>query len=895
MVKNIPSYSSSELKGFNRCGFKRSRSLKLGKNKNSENVYTKSVLIKNAIRQGLFKVADEDEIEASLEISFADLDYPTKETAKLHAADAFRQVMRYVSCEDRIPEEASMKTVSPFGLMDVRIKPDYVFRGIKDFEYVQTIGKKKEKYTIPKKYIEVVKIKCSKPDVSITGKNKDSGMMRNLELYSMLLYARSLVKPGESMCVCASYYYLGKRNDNSITKEFDKDFFNNKGAGNVVTLWEDYTPGIHTEIDAAFKPQFEEFLKGEEADENICENCEYYDLCHFTLPPEKSETEVFASAPISKIKLTDSQEKVVDFKTGIACVNAGAGSGKTTCIALRTAKLISDGVSPEKICMLTFTDAGADEMKTRIRRYAKELKCKADASKITSTTFNAFGYDIVKENYEELGFSNMPVLIDDIKKSSIIAELLSEKRVADLDYKNFYSTLPGCKGALSVTKKAFETIKSKKLQDLSANEAYIEMPSNIKSFMTRDSMSDLLELYKKYDDILKTNSLIEYADQELLVFKTLEMHPDYFTKRGYEHIIIDEFQDTNEIQFELIKKLIDTPSFKSLMVVGDDSQSIFAFRGSDPRYIINFFKYIGRTGTCFNITENHRSTPEILNFANKINSLNKDKVDKDLNPVKAHGKAVSVNVFWKRNEDTEYALDTIKTLIGSGRAYEDIAYIAYTRTELINMGTILTENNIPWIMLNPEPMLENSRVRSAIALAKFINDGEDTLDALKYINAVHKGKVFELSDDDIRKEISDLDSKVESIIDVPEAEACAMFKTMLENIACEDEIYEKFVSMVLSQPDLDSMIKYCIMFEIYGADQSCKREADYPGVVLTTAHSSKGKEWPVVINNLSRYHIKEIGSNINSSDFQERRRLLFVSATRAKEELYICRQALAYG
>ena len=109
-----------------------------------------------------------------------------------------------------------------------------------------------------------------------SGKYKDTGMFQNLELYCMLLYARSLVQPGETVNICASYYFLRKNNDNSATKEFDLDFFENKGAGNVVTLWEEYTPGKKTELDLHFEPQFKEFLDGEAiTDDNTCKYCDF--------------------------------------------------------------------------------------------------------------------------------------------------------------------------------------------------------------------------------------------------------------------------------------------------------------------------------------------------------------------------------------------------------------------------------------------------------------------------------------------------------------------------------------------------------------------------------------------------------------------------------------------
>lgn len=360
--------------------------------------------------------------------------------------------------------------------------------------------------------------------------------------------------------------------------------------------------------------------------------------------------------------------------------------------------------------------------------------------------------------------------------------------------------------------------------------------------------------------------------------------------------LLDEFQDTNELQFELLKRLIDTPSFKSFIVVGDDSQSIFSFRGSTPEYIIHFFKMLGMVGKQFDMVENHRSTPQIIEFANRINEYNKNRVKKELIAQKSPGDRVNVNVFWKKDLDLKFSVETIKKEHDAGMAYEDIAYIAYTRSELLKIGTKLTESEIPWIMLNPEPMLENARVIAAISLVKYICDPDATKHALVYLNAKSKGDLLlKNSDGDIMSGIQKLNDTVNHILEMPEKVQMNAFLQLLLAIDDSDEVYQQFVELVRQRKDFDRMLDFCMLFEIYGSGQTCKREKSYPGVVLTTAHSSKGKEWPVVINNLNQYHIKEVGKRIDSAEFEERRRLLFVSATRAKERLYITGQAVAYG
>lgn len=169
----------------------------------------------------------------------------------------------------------------------------------------------------------------------------------------------------------------------------------------------------------------------------------------------------------------------------------------------------------------------------------------------------------------------------------------------------------------------------------------------------------------EYDDCLHKSNLIEYADQELLIFELLKKNPFYFEDYGFEHIIVDEFQDTSQLQFEILKNIINSSlEFKSFLVVGDDSQSIFGFRGSDPRFIIEFEKKLGEDVQDFYLLENHRSTENIINFANKINSLNQNRVVKDLIPTREKGEPVVVEAFEKKDKkrkedfiDKEKAVD----------------------------------------------------------------------------------------------------------------------------------------------------------------------------------------------------------------------------------------------
>lgn len=892
---------SGFLKGSNRCKFKREHDVPLENGKQKDNVYAKASLIKDIIKDGLMHGYSEQTITERLIKAYEEMNYPTTETARIHANDAYRQIMRYLTSEKRKPIWVPAETLDIFGLCKVEVRPDFVFRGVREFERVITDGKKKKRVTFMEPYIEVVKICCKAPDVTASGRGKDTGAKQSLELYSMLQYGRSLLTDEDSnINVGASYYFLRKKNDSAIKNEFEPDFFNNKGAGNIVTLWEthhimndlehDFSPEA-LEMDAHFHPQFESFVEGEDmCNSKACEVCSLYQVCNFTKPPMRMEKERKQKS-LSDLVLSDEQENAINFRKGIARINAGAGAGKTLVTALRIANMLDEGVAPEKIVLLTFTNTGAEEMRERISLYVDDLGCDANLEKLTCTTFHSFGDRVIKDNYSILGFTEEPRLIDEVERSKIIAELLRETVVPGLDYRNFKMNMPYVKGALQTAKEAFSVIKKNRLSRGDEDE-FKELLGDYYGFINCDAaFTSLFELYDEYDAILHEKNLIEYADQEILIMDLLNQNPYYFEDFGYEHIMVDEYQDTSPAEFELLKVLIDSPEFESFMVVGDDSQSIFAFQGSSPDYIIHFYEKLGEnTGTDFYLLKNHRSTPEIISYANKMNELNLNRVKKELLATRDHGSDVTVKQFWKKEDEEAYIVSQI-TKLKQKWDYEDMAYIAYSRDELLRMGTVLTEHGIPWIMLNPEPTLKNSRVLAAIGLLRFMKDPTDTAAAFLYLNALSENMLIEKKNEEIMAEIENLQTELEYIAALPENMNVQALKSFLEALDTSDEIYSGFLKKLMHRRSLEDIIEYAHDFYDYGEKETEKREKDYPGIVLTTAHSSKGMEWPIVFNGISHYHSKRM----TFEETEEKRRLLFVSATRARDHLFITGQSVAYG
>ena len=879
-----------ELSGSDACYAKRRFPFK--PEEKTSNHFMRAIIMKGILNELFSGVLSETDAWSELETRFQEVPYPSNEQRIVHAADAYRQIMRYYKAERRFPRQLNAEEIDLGHDMEVLVTPDYCFMS-KDSDT-----------------IEIVKIKCSRPTVTQRGAYSDIG------LYSMLQYGKNLVAEGECKKVIASYYYLSKKNDSySVDNpKFDLDFFETKGGLNIVSILDTYDktqPLESTEVDRLFEPVIQKFMEGipdTECSKDDCEKCFLFDICKYTEPPTAIVKEPVVKS-VRDIMLTEDQEKAVEYEKGICRINAGAGAGKTMVVALRVATLLSKGVKPEEIFLVTFTNSGAEEMLSRIKLYVEDFGLDVDLSKLRVQTFNAFGYDIIKENYESLGFTDIPNVIDDVERSHIIADLLNQAVARDyidpltgkngrnplknLDFRNFALSSNYVTGALVMTKKVFDVMKSHRYSagDLSNIKSDLGYLGN---FLKEDTLEQIAMLYDEYDAVLRSENLLEFADQEAMVFEVLHEDPFYFERFGFRHIVVDEFQDTSKPQIEILKNLIDCPSFESLMVVGDDAQAIFGFRDTSPEFIIDFERHIGEPIEDIYLLENHRSTPEIIDYANKINAKNLYRIAKELKATREHGKPVVAQGFLTPKEEREYVLAGIKEHLDAGVAPEDIAVICYTKNELLQMSTLLDEESIPSVLLNPEPLCENSRVRAAIALIAAIQDPKDTKDIFTFANAKNGGNMIHSDESSVQTMVFDVNTWLTEYhaLENDDAKKDSLMEILHSIDHNDDEVYQKFLQS-LERKNLNKLYEYVNEFYLYGSNSAFRRMHDYPGVVLTTAHSSKGLEWPICYNMISKYDSEELKQG--RKEVEERRRLLFVSATRARDELYITGQYVAYG
>lgn len=811
------------------------------------------------------------------------LDMPTETTKQMQAKDDIRDIERYLHCEYRRP------VINGHPVVDLcntgfECQMDFMFKGYQTIKTNKHKEGRKWVYDEETVFVlEAVRLFTGKPTVKESSKILDTGISTRLELYVMLKAMEHIAKeeyPGQQIMLRASYYFLQKEREDD--KKYSEEFFDGKG-GNVITL-QSYVDDM-SNVDKTFEPQMKEFLKGQSVSSEKCKTCRSRVLCEYYDAAEPL-TEEERPKPVSLPILSPNQEKAASALEGNVRVIATAGSGKTTAMAYRIMNLLKAGVQPEKIGCFTFTNAGAGEMRDRIKGFCGLAGIDVDFDKMIISTIHSFGDSLLKQYYNLLGYSKPPVLINEIQKTKIIESILSENSPIEAlidKYKNFYLDMFRAKGILELMKGYFSSIMEGMSQDEFAE----------KTGFDTTTVDSIYNMYMQYDKYKKDACLIEHSDQELGVLKLLRVKPDLFDEVGIEHISVDEYQDTSNVQFSIINEMRKAKCVKSLFIVGDDDQSIYGFRDANVELIKNFFEMIGENGLDIQLMENRRSTHNIVDFASTLISYNQNRIEKHPKSTNEEGEPVCVSAFASKEDEQEYIVDVIEDLIKNGRKDNEIAILAPTNAELMVYADMLKKRGIESVSINPEPILENPRVVGAVGLVKFMLNNSE-FNGAAYINARDNGTAITKSDEEIRQEILNLQNEVKNIKNV--TGLFEKFKALDQEE--NDEIYQSFLEDIntaiedaVKQENLHAVCEYVMDFERFGQKQTARKEKAYNGVVLSTMHSSKGKEWPVVFCSVTKMH----GRDLKPEDIDEKNRLLFVACTRAKKELYISGVAIAFS
>ena len=623
------------------------------------------------------------------------------------------------------------------------------------------------------------------------------------------------------------------------------------------------------------------------------------------------------------------QEAIVSDKKYVRVI-AGAGAGKTQVNSEVIAhKLNALGAKPEEILAITFSKNGATEIKDRAARTAGHV-----LSGLTATTFNALENEITLDNWEKFGFRHRPSVIDDVQDLPMCDILLRRHPILEWtgsSFKNYTMTSGfGTNGALRI------------VSDIMHHCSKLLMRKNFSAITYRDMIDDeivppaskeltpaiidkIISFYPEYEEMKKGNDpefntpVITFDEQISFCMRVLEDDPNYLDDHyDFAYIIVDEAQDTSEDQIEFLNHIINMKKFKSLIVVGDDSQAIYeSLMGTSPDYLINLqdflFEWDKKTGvrTPIKIHDivmdtNYRSVGSVIEMANRVIDKNTNKFDKQLVAFREYGEKPTVEGFYRKEDQkpTKTQLKSkkpftlqegqydkmardIKSLIDSDPTINlnDIAVLAYSKNELLSVADKLTELGIPSKFGAPEKLVDNNRVQAVLKFAHLVYKDPDSFsdDTLVVANALADGNLIEEDVDKLVEKLTEVNEYVKAIRESHEAKKKELFIKVLRMIAHGDEAVlnfeEKFKDM-----DFEEIIKYCDDFEVFGDNMQYKRSQLGDGVMLITAHSSKGLEWKYVFGSITGFH--KLGKkSISRRKQEELRRLLFVLITRARDVL----------
>jgi DNA helicase II / ATP-dependent DNA helicase PcrA len=600
-------------------------------------------------------------------------------------------------------------------------------------------------------------------------------------------------------------------------------------------------------------------------------------------------------------KLNSCQKEAVITTEGPLLVLAGAGSGKTSVLTTRIGYLIEElGIDPHNILAITFTNKAAKEMKERI---VKLIGPKAFNMQIS--TFHSFGLTILKEHYALLGLKKNFTIIDSDDSLSVIKKILKD---LNLDVKDYNP----------------RAIKSK----ISGAKNELLTPSDYEKYANTDFEEKVLSVYIRYQKRLQLNNSVDFDDLLMYPITLFDNHNEVLNKyqERFHYILIDEYQDTNEAQYKLTKMI--SAKYKNICVVGDENQSIYSFRGSNYRNILNFEKdYIN--AKVIMLEENYRSTQNILNAANSVIKNNKQRKDKVLWTSNLEGLKIKYHRATDEKDEAYYVLDEIEKLIKNGQSKEEIVVLYRTNAQSRNIEEVLLRNKIPYKVVGSFYFYNRKEIKDLICYLKLIYNQSDDTSLLRVINTPKRG----IGERTINNLVDIANKKNSNLFDVIESGKEQEFKSMIEYFVKEQENLSltELVDLILNRSGMkqelvnektieaDSRLENLEEFksitknfeEAYGIvsleqflgeislvsdAEEYKNNKDV--VTLMTIHSAKGLEFKnVFVIGMEEGILPHNNSLMASDEIEEERRLCYVAITRAKEKLWLinARRRTLYG
>lgn len=609
-------------------------------------------------------------------------------------------------------------------------------------------------------------------------------------------------------------------------------------------------------------------------------------------------------------ELNEQQHAAVTALPGPSLVIAGAGSGKTRTLTYRVAYLLEQGIPADRILLLTFTNKAAREM---MRRVADLLG--SELSELWGGTFHSIGVRVLRRHAELLGYRNDFTILDREDSSDLLKTCIAE---AEIDVKA--TRFPKADVVSDIISMAVNT-----------HRTVSEVVGQEYDYFTAlaPQIEDVANRYRKRK---QSANVMDFDDLLALWLKLLQEHEDVRERyqRRFQFILVDEYQDTNKLQSDLIDLL--AARHKNVMVVGDDSQSIYSWRGANFRNILEFpQRYPG--AKIYKIEVNYRSTPEILSVANAAIAPNTNQFRKELVAAKKSGLKPALVVCGDANQQAAFVAQRVLELREEGRELREMAVLYRSHFHALELQLELTRRNIPFSITSGIRFFEQAHIKDVAAYLKLVTNPNDELSfkrlvmMLPGIGGKGAAKLWTCFAEKIANPSSNVQSRLASALQsclsvVPkkaekawtqfaitisqlEAEPVRSQPSQMIRIVVEaqyeDYLKETFANYRNRLEDLEQLASFARQFKTpeefltqlslltnIEAEEDRATTNDDEQIRLSTIHQAKGLEFDVVFAIMLCDGLFPSARSLDSPDSEEEeRRLFYVAITRARDELYL--------
>jgi DNA helicase-2/ATP-dependent DNA helicase PcrA len=611
-------------------------------------------------------------------------------------------------------------------------------------------------------------------------------------------------------------------------------------------------------------------------------------------------------------ELNEEQRAVVFAPGGPTLVVAGAGSGKTRTLVYRVSRLIEDGVDPASLLLVTFTNRAAREMKRRV-----EALIGADLARAAAGTFHAVAARLLRPHAELLGYRPNFSILD-----TEDARDLLESATSDLGIPVTERRFP--KGDLLHAIVSLCVNTEKKLDDVVAADYPHFLPQ----------LEPIRAVVRRYLERKVAANGMDYDDLLLNWKRLMTERPEIRRALGarFRHVLVDEYQDVNRLQADLVDLLAADAASKNVMVVGDDAQSIYSFRGADFESLLTFpDRYPG--AAVFKLETNYRSTPEILRLADASIAHNTRRFEKTLHPVRGPGVPVAVVGTADVSQQAEFVAQRVLELRDEGTPLAEIAVLYRAHHQALELQLELTRRGIPYEVRSGVRFFEQQHVKDVLAHLRLLVNPKDETSfkrALKLLPKVGERTAATLwtavadAPDPVAaflrldlgkappgargglgrfvetlktlRKASYLSSPAEAIRHVVEEGGYAeLARSKFTNHQARLDDLEALAQFAMPYDGIETFLQEVTLFGEPTGEETVAGETDDERLVLSSIHQAKGLEWRAVfVIGLLEDRFPNVRASKTAEGLEEERRLFYVAATRAKDELTLVHPLASY-